>query len=621
MFGPGEAATHTCAGRANGQNCAANMERLSWKQKIERRRNAGLPRSVVFLLALLTFAPAFAASFTTSLDRDTVILGESITLTFKFEGVQTGGMPQLPNIPGLQPTGGTSSGFNSTLGPDGQMQTVQTFAVPFVANRVGDIAIPGFNLEIGGKKFSSAPLKLKVLREDPNNPPAEFATNQVFLWLALPKRETFVGEILVAELRLYLRSEIGNISELQIPQVTGDGYNAGRLNQAQQFQRRVGNATYNVVPFSFTLTPVKSGNLAIGPLNGTVVVHGGQRDFWGNFRQRAQVPFTSEPQKLLATSVPTEGAPANFTGAVGNYTMNVNIGPTNVAAGDPITVRVQISGRGALDALMLPEQAGWGDFKSYPPTAKVETSDPLGLQGTKTFEQIISPENADIKELPAFAFSFFDPETKTFRTLSHPPTKLTVRPGGVVVAPSVAVSSKANANETPQQLDIVPIKQRLGPVSRSAAPLLAQPVFLAAQSVPVLAFLAAFVWRKRTDALANNPRLRRQRQVEQTIRAGLEKLRTHAAQNQSDEFFAGMMRLLQERLGERLDCPASAITEAVIDDRLRPRGLPDSTLDELHELFQACNQARYAPVRSAQELGAVIPRLETALRKLAEVRV
>lgn len=80
------------------------------------------------------------------------------------------------------------------------------------------------------------------------------------------------------------------------------------------------------------------------------------------------------------------------------------------------------------------------------------------------------------------------------------------------------------------------------------------------------------------------------------------------------------MRLLQERLGERLDCPASAITEAVIDDKLRPRGLPDSSLDELHELFQMCNQARYAPVRSAQELGAVIPRLESALRKLAEVR-
>jgi hypothetical protein len=161
---------------------------------------------VLFLLALLALGPAFAASFTTSLDRSTVILGETVTLSFKFEGVQTGGMPQLPHIPGLQPAGGTSSGFNSTI-VDGKMQTVQTYAVPFLATGVGDITIPGFNLEIGGQKFSSAPLTLKVLREDPNNPPEQFATNQVFLWLALPKRETFVGEILVAELRLYLRSE------------------------------------------------------------------------------------------------------------------------------------------------------------------------------------------------------------------------------------------------------------------------------------------------------------------------------------------------------------------------------------------------------------------------------
>ncbi|MEK7779959.1 MAG: hypothetical protein AAB370_00490, partial [Verrucomicrobiota bacterium] len=448
-----------------------------------------------------------------------------------------------------------------------------------------------------------------------------YATNQVFLWLALPKQELFIGEVIVAELRLYLRSEIGNISDLQIPTITGDGYNAGPLQQVPQFQRRVGNATYNVVPFNFTLAAVKNNDLVIGPLNGTVVVHGGPRDFWGQYRQRAQVAFSSPPQSLPVLPVPSENAPANFTGAVGNYTMTVNIGPTNVATGDPITVRVQISGRGALNGLMLPEQTAWGDFKSYPPTAKVETTDALGLQGAKMFEQVISPENADVQELPAFSFSFFNPETKTFRTLTHPPTKLTVRPGGVAVAPTIAASSKPNSEAAPQQIDIVPIKQRLGAVTRTTAPFLTQPVFLAAQSVPVLAFLAAFVWRKRTAALANNPRLRRQRQVEQTIRVGLETLRAHAAQNQSDEFFAGLMRLLQERLGERLDCPASAITEAVIEERLRPRGLPDSMLDELQDLFQACNQARYAPVRSVQELGAVVAKLENALRKLAEVRV
>jgi hypothetical protein len=82
-----------------------------------------------------------------------------------------------------------------------------------------------------------------------------------------------------------------------------------------------------------------------------------------------------------------------------------------------------------------------------------------------------------------------------------------------------------------------------------------------------------------------------------------------------------MFRLLQEQLGERLDMPASAITEAVIEERLRPAGAPEIILTGLQELFQACNLARYAPIKSSQELAAIIPNVEGVLRKLQEVKL
>lgn len=596
------------------------MERLSWQPQLKRRRSAILSRCAIFLLGGLAVASAAAAGFSASLDRETVLLGESVTLTFKFEGVRAGGMPQIPPIAGLRAVGGASSGFSSSTGPDGKTQTVQTYAVPFVTERAGEVTIPAFNIEMGGQKFSSVPLKLKVLKEDPGAPPADYATNQVFLWLILPRQEAYVGEVLTPEVRLYLREEIAQIDQLNIPAASGGGYIAGQPHRTSQFRRRVGNANYNVIAMNFTLTPVKSGNHPIQFNEGRTVVFGGPQDVFGRYRQSAQVTFASQPEVLQVLPVPAENRPGSFNGAVGNYNLNVSVGPTNVATGDPITVRVQISGRGALDAVTLPEQTGWGEFKAYPPTAQVEYSDPLGVQGTKTFEQVVSPESVDIKELPPFVFSFFDPETKTFRTLTHPATKLTVRPGGVVVAPTIAAAAPANANEAARQVDIVPIKQRLDQVSWNTAPLLTRPAFLATQAVPVLAFFMALVWRKRSDSLARNPRLRRQRQVEQLVREGLAKLRTLAAQNQSDAFFAELIRLLRERLGERLDCPASAITEAVIDEKLRPRGIPDTTLEELRELFQLYNQARYAPVRTTQELNAVLAKLESALRKLAEVR-
>jgi hypothetical protein len=138
--------------------------------------------------------------------------------------------------------------------------------------------------------------------------------------------------------------------------------------------------------------------------------------------------------------------------------------------------------------------------------------------------------------------------------------------------------------------------------------------------LPVFAFLAALVWRKRADSLANNPRLRRQRAVAQLIASGMDDLKKYAAENKPDEFFATLFRLLQEQLGERLDCPASAITENVIEEHPVLRGAPKTTLDGLRELFQLCNQARYAPVRGTSELNSVAAQFGKTIAELQEVK-
>jgi hypothetical protein len=339
-----------------------------------------------------------------------------------------------------------------------------------------------------------------------------------------------------------------------------------------------------------------------------------------NRNEQKQLSVAADEQPIQVLPLPKDNVPASFNGAVGSYALTMTAGPTNVAAGDPITVKVQVSGRGSIDSLTLPEQPAWHDFKTYPPTTKVDLTDKLGLQGTKTFEQVVVPQNADIKALPPVSFSFFDPDQKAYRTVSQPGVALTVSPGGSTPAPLVAASNHGARDNPPPSQDILPNKQRLGTVAQMAPPLALQPWFLGLQTLPVLAFLSAVGWRKRAEALANNPRLRRQRQVSKLIEKGLGELRQHARAKESDAFFAVLFRLLQEQLGERLDLPASAITEAVIEERLRPRSVSETTLTPLHELFQTCNLARYAPIKSTQELEAIIPKLEAVLAKVKEVR-
>ncbi len=566
-----------------------------------------------------------AATFTASLDRDTIALGESATLSLTFEGSQPGGTPQIKDIPGLQINYvGPSSQFSFV---NGQTSSTITYHFTVVAARPGDYTIPALTAQVDGQSLTSEPLKLTVTQ--PNAPPAQAINSGLevaFMRLTLPEKEVYAGEMLAARLDIYLRDDVQNFGNFQFTGTPADGFTVGKMAQGSRQRVQIGNRVYTDVPLEIALTANKSGAISLGPFTATVVVElpssnrGGDPFFQRFFNpgEQRQVTLATDTLNVKSLPLPAEGAPPNFNGTVGNYSMTVTAGPTNVAVGDPITVRVQISGHGALDALTLPDQPAWRDFKAYPPTQNTKTTDQLGIEGVKTFEQIVTPQNTDVHELPAFWFSFFYPGAKTYRTLTPPPVELAVHSGGTTPAPVIAATKTANSQTPPQ--DLLPIKEQFGAPAPAGPPLLTRPVFLTAQSLPVLAWLAAFVWRKRTDRLANNPRLRRQRRVAGLVQGGLNDLRRLAAENNPAEFFATLFRLLQEQLGERLDCPASSITEAVIDERLVLLGVPEPTLAGLRELFQLCNQARYAPMRTSGELAAVIPQFENAVRELQNVK-
>jgi hypothetical protein len=586
---------------------------------------------VVLLVAFVLPFIAEAATFTASLDRDTINLGESATLSLTFSGTQSQNAPNLPPIPNLQVNYVGPSSQVSFI--NGQVSSTITHNFMVTPKQAGDFTIPAFQVTIGSERLTSQPLTLKVLRPNAPTPQAINSGSQIaFFKLVLPRKELYVGETIPAELDLYLHNRVRNVGSFQCPSFPCDGFNVGNLvfDQEHRRQAQVGNSVYTVIPILFPLRAIKVGQYTLGPINASFVVElpsaNRQRDMFDPFgmferNEQKQLTIASDPETLQSLALARENVPAGFNGAVGSYTMSVSAGPTNVTAGDPITVKVQISGRGAVDALNLPEQTGWANFKTYPPTTKVETTDQLGLQGTKSFEEIVVPQSADIKELPAISFSFFDPERKGYQTLTQPAIALAVRPGGAATAPTI-LANRSERQEAPAPAqDIVPNKQHLGTLAQAGPPLVVQPWFVALQGVPVLAFFSALVWRKRTDSLANNPRLRRQRQVAHVVREGLGQLREFAAQNKSDEFFATLFHLLQEQLGERLDVPATAITEAVIEEHLSPRGVSDEVLEPLKEVFQTCNLARYAPIKSSQELAALIPKVEGLLREIQGLKL
>ncbi|MEO8426911.1 MAG: BatD family protein [Verrucomicrobiota bacterium] len=590
-----------------------------------RQHESRILFALSFVFLLLAAIGATAANFTATLERDTTSVSEAVTLTLAFEG----GSPKVaPTFPAIQNLSITHVGQSRELKfstVNGQSSAVLNLSYQVVASQPGDYVIPALRVAVDGSFITSQQLKLKVLKSGEQ---AGDVGKIAFLQMTLPKKEVYVGEAFPVRIDLFAQAQ-GQI--MQAPQLKTEGMTVGKLVEAGKTQIQTNNVAYGGMSYLLPVTVIKTGDLKLQAADCIVDLQFRRRtqrnrdpffdlgDLFSDGRETRRFTLSSDPQTLHVLPLPTENRPANFSGAVGSFTMTTQVSPTNIAVGDPITVKIQIAGRGALDPVSLPAQENWREFKTYPPTARVETTDNLGLQGVKTFEQVVVPQNAEIKTLPEFYFTFFDPEQKNYRLLKQPATALIVRPSGSAQLPPASAENPGPPSEAPATQDIVHIKPNIGAVASFNPLLVEKPWFLALQGAPFVAWLAAFVSRKRRENLANNPRLRRKRQVARTIQTGLVELRGLALNNQAEEFFATAFRLLQEQLGERLDLPATAITEAIIEERLRPRGVNEETLTALHELFQICNQARYAPNHSAQELTALVPKVDSTLRALQKI--
>lgn len=578
----------------------------------------GLVRCILAAVCLVLGHGVGAATLTAILNRDTMTVGESAQLSLVFSGGTPKQIPEVPSVPDLPINyTGQSSQFSFVNGRSSSTVTHSFLVRPAKA---GNFTIPAITATVDGAPLTTDPLTLKVLPAGAATPNADLVGQTAFLKLVATKSEAYLGEVVPVDIQLFARQ--GRLK--QAPQLAQEGFTIGKMIQQPETRTLVGSQYYTLLVFKTYIAAAKTGALKLGPVVMPFALpHPQSRvNFFGEAVDWIDVNLTSDPLTINVLPLPTNSVPADFNGAVGSFSLNATVSTNSVTVGDPITVTVRLTGRGVIESLALTCIDKWRDFKTYSPATKVETADPFGLQGTKTFEQVIIPENAEVKELPPITFSFFDPDQKAYRTASRPATPISVRPTSVAQAqPTIVASPAQNPQEPKAATDIVPLKVRAGVIGVLLPPLIQQPLFLAIQGLPLVAWMAALFWRKQQEHLAGNPRLRRKQRIAAVVRSGLGELRGQAAANQSEEFYATVFRLLQEQLGERLDMPASAITEAVIEERLRPRGMATETLASLHELFQTCNQARYAPQRSRQELASLVPKVEyvlTALRNLKD---
>jgi len=581
------------------------------------------------LLAATTFAWAKAPSLTATLEPSQIALGEAAHLNVTVQG-RNADEPQIPAVSGLeiQPIG-QSSQFQVI---NGAMSAKVSYTYAVIPTRPGSYTIPAIKVGRGAEAATSPTLILKVdggggnssgamNRPSQNSLPAPAvngtedqisATEQQsfgFLRVVTPKKEFYVGEMVPVELKAYFRDGV----ELRVdglPKLNSDAFTMNKLGDQPNSRREIINGVrYAILTWPTVITAVKAGDYALSvELPTTVTVRQqAQRprsrmgnpfgdDFFDNAFQsffgtatQKQIALSSEPGGVKILPLPAENRPTDFTGAVGQFELAAETAPRQTTAGDPVTLKLKISGTGNFDRVTAPAVEKSAAWKTYKPSAKFEPGDSAGFSGTKNFEQALVPTQAGQLEIPALTFSYFDPAQKQYVTRMTPPVNVEVAPGPVVAttAPLAQAAPTVVEPPAPAGSDLAPNKLFPGHFTATLRPWILSPGMWTLALLPSVAALLAYAVIRRRQKLSHNPRQVRVANSQRALRLQLQTMERAAAQGDTASFFAAACAAFQNLLGLRWSLPPRTITLAEINARL------NGEADELRTIFRLADEATY----------------------------
>lgn len=582
---------------------------------------------IIFFLFFLAVSCAYAkdAAFEISADSRRVSLGQALELSLTFEGTQNIPALELSNLEGFQARYLGPSTRMSIV--NGQVDSSITHIYSLLPLKAGVFKIGPLKFDYQGDSYASNVIEVEVLASGQPLPPAspenqpqglsQDINDRVFLVIQPQKTRVYLNEAITLKIKLYVNGL--SLRDIEYPQFNHEGLSIGKFSQPRQYREDLGGVNYEVVEFSTQIFALVPGELKIGPasLRCNLIVRNQSRrrglddffeDFFDSYQnyplnpQSADIPLTVMP-------LPQEGRPADFSGAVGNFDFQLEASPRELKAGDPVTLKGIILGRGNFSTVTIPKMESSPDFKVYEPQVKKEDD-------YRAFEQVVMPLSDKVKEIPRIGFNFFNPESGRYESLVRGPFPISVskpdKPEELKI-----VESHPSADGLPEEellgRDIVYIKTALGRLNPKGRRLYSSPGFIGLQFIPLLGFLGAWGFYSRKKRLYTDIRYARRLSAPKKARAGIKKARELLAQDDKPGFYDAVFETLREYLGDKFHLPSKGITVSVIDDILQGKHIEKEALDKLKDIFQACDMFRYAASESGKE------GMSRTLRELEEV--
>ncbi|MBS1688547.1 MAG: protein BatD [Bacteroidetes bacterium] len=299
------------------------------------------------------------------------------------------------------------------------------------------------------------------------------------------------------------------------------------------------------------------------------------------------VHLRSTPIKIEVLPLPEKNKPADFGGAVGNFNISANIDKKDFTSDDVASLTVTITGSGNLKLIEAPKLKLPNGLESYDPIIKdTVTGRSTTISGSKILTYAITPQTPGDYDIPAIPFSYFNPQTGSYVSLSTQPIKIHVKQGK---------NYKPSANNYAALTDIHNIDTKpLPKLSFSSKPLLFKPAYWSMYGFPLLAFMGLLVWRRREDELSKDTVLLRSRRANKIALKRLVTAQKLLQQNNEKPFYEEISKAIWLYLSDKLNIPLSSLSRESAAGALQGRNIPAALLQKIEQVMTDCETALYA---------------------------
>lgn len=447
------------------------------------------------LLLLILSHATLANSLSASVDRDTISLEETLTLTLRYDA-QTNATPEFASLQKDFDILNTQRS-NQMRVINGDMESFTDWRIALAPKRTGTLQIPAFTID--GANSNPITITVEAQSRAPQN-----ASSDVFVDVEINKDSVYVQEQLLLTIRLYTAVNLNGaeMQPLELPDAL-----VVDLGE-KQFQTSINGRPHIVVERVYSVFPQHSGELIIPSLTYNVSASSGQRDPWNNLYGNSNsnlLRLRTEEQKITVNTIPPQfNGQAWMPAAQVELTEHWSGDTERLKVGEPVTRTITVKAEGLTAGQIVPLSApSIEGLTFYPDQAQNDDqTTSKGVTGSRIETQALIPNRSGKFTLPAVTINWWDTTNQKMQTASLPPRT-------VLVEDTLASLARSESSQQEQQQD----DQQTEPssptplnteISSAASPqaLIQPPLWLmalAAVSTLLALVFAGLYWRARQE--------------------------------------------------------------------------------------------------------------------------